>query len=203
MDKKRAIFVGLLLTSSLVLSGCKKTKPSLPPQAQAPTITDSGTVPSSIPEVAMPQPAAEPQPAAPTPTVTKPKKKARGVIKSEAKKTPPPAAEAPATSSAENKSAENKIVVEGSKQDPAPPPLVAGPTNDQATRQRLNTAQLLSATEYNVNSITRSLSSDEQAIVQHIRGYVEQSRQATRDGDTERAYNLAVKAHLLSNSLKK
>lgn len=204
MDRKRTIIVGVLLASSLLLSGCKKKKPPVPPpQAQAPTITDSTGVPSVIPEITVPQPPPNPQPTKPSPAVTKPKKRPRVSAKTEAKKTTPetqpPAAQPPA----QQPPADKVLVEEGGKTDPAPPPLVADTAHDQATRQRLNSNQLISEAEYNIRGISRSLSAEEQAIVQHIRGFIEQSRQATRDGDTERAYNLAVKAHLLSGSLAK
>jgi hypothetical protein len=62
---------------------------------------------------------------------------------------------------------------------------------------------LLEATENNLRGLSRSLSSDEQATVQHVRAYINQSQKATSDGDLERAYNLALKAHLLSDELAK
>ena len=193
MPKLRIIVVGVLLASSLMLSGCKKKKPPVPaPQAQAPTITEPVTQPETKPAeptIAEPQPAPPPE-TKPSPAVITPKPKPRVPNKTTTKKTTP--------------SPSGKIVVpEGGKQDPAPPPLTADTSHDEAAQQRLSTAQLIQTTEYNVRSITRALSTDEQAIVQHIRGYLDQSKQATKDGDTERAYNLAIKAHLLSDSLKK
>jgi hypothetical protein len=200
MDRKRTIVVGLLLASSLVLSGCKKKKPPVPPpQAQAPTITDSSGVPSTIPEVTVPQPAPEPEPSKPSPSVTK--KNRPRAPRSDAKKTPPATTQPPATSPSDKD--KDKVVIEGGKQDPGPPPLTADTSHDDATRLRLNTNQLITAAEYNINNVHRTLSADEQAIVQHIRSYIEQSRQALKDADNERAYNLAVKAHLLSDSLAK
>jgi hypothetical protein len=147
----------------------------------------------------VPQPSPNPHPTKPSPTVAKPKKKPRVTAKSEAKKTPPPATQLPAP----QPPAEKVVIEEGAKQDPVPPPLVADTSLDQVAHQRLSTARLISSTEYDIRTISRPLSSDEQAIVQHIRGFIEQSRQASKDGDTERAYNLAVKAHLLSDSLAK
>jgi outer membrane biosynthesis protein TonB len=193
MGRKRTIVVGMLLALSLVLSGCKKKKPPVPaPQAQAPTITDTN-VPSEIPEVPVPQPTPEPVPTKPTTTVGK-KPKPRTRI--ETRKTTP-APPAPAAS--------DKVVVdEGSKQpDSAQPPLIASDANSQAAQQRAKANQLLSAAEYNISNLHRTLSGDDQAIVQHIRGYIDQSRQAIKDGDTERAYTLAVKAHLMSDELVK
>ncbi len=40
-------------------------------------------------------------------------------------------------------------------------------------------------------------------MVQQIRTYLQQSRNAEADGDVERAYNLALKANLLSKDLIK
>lgn len=81
--------------------------------------------------------------------------------------------------------------------------LTASISHDDALHQKLDTAQLLEATEGNLRGITRSLSNDEQAMVQHVRAYISQSQKATTDGDLERAYNLALKAHLLSDELAK
>ena len=197
MGRKRTIVVGVLLASFLMLSGCTKKKPPVPaPQAQAPTITDSTSVPATIPEVEVPQPAPEPEPAKPSPTVTKKTKASRPKV--DARKAPP-AATPPATQSDKDKI----IIEEGSKQDPAPPPLTADTSHDDATRLRQNTNQLITAAEYNLNNIHRNMSTDEQAIVQHIRGFIEQSRQAMKDGDTERAHTLATKAQLMSDQLLK
>ncbi len=188
MARTRTFIVGAVLVSLLLLSGCKKKKPPVPaPQAQAPTI--ESTVPATIPEVTPAQP--EPEPAKPSPVVSKPHTTKKSPPSKAAKKTTPPADQTP-----------NKIIVEEGKADPAPPPLTADTSHDQSARQQ-NTVQLLTAAEYNIRSITRTLSNDEQAVVQHIRGYIEQSKQATKEGDTERAYNLALKAHMMSDSLKK
>jgi hypothetical protein len=67
----------------------------------------------------------------------------------------------------------------------------------------MNTAQLLDATEFNLKSLARALNADEQAMVSHIRSFEQQSRAAIAEGDTVRAYNLAMKAHLLSDELVK
>jgi len=195
MGRKQTIVVGMLLALSLALSGCKRKKPPVPPpQAQAPTITDTTNVPSEIPEVPVPQPVPEPTPTKPSPTVTK---KTKPKTKIETKKATPAPPNAPA--------ANDKVIVEeGSKQpDPGQPPLIASDANSQAAQQRAKANQLLSAAEYNINNLHRTLTTDDQAIVQHIRGYIDQSRQAIKDGDTERAYTLAIKAHLMSDELVK
>jgi outer membrane biosynthesis protein TonB len=197
----RATAVGVLLVSVLVLGGCKKKKPPVPPpQAQAPTITQPPQQPEAQPpapvasEPNRPQPQeAQPEVSAPQAATTpapKPKRKPHT-----AKKATPPPPEKPAEKS-------RTVVNEGGSQ-PATPQLSASIPQDTAVHQRFNTAQLLEATDYNLKSITRKLSSDEKAMVEHIRSYMQQSRDATKEGDTERAYNLALKAHLLSDELAK
>jgi hypothetical protein len=69
--------------------------------------------------------------------------------------------------------------------------------------RRSITAQLLEGAELNLKSLNRSLSNDENAVLQHIRSYIKQSRSASDMGDVDRAYNLALKAHLLSEELIK
>src|SRR3954471_5154296 len=152
MDRKRTIVVGWLLASSLVLSGCKKKKPPVPPpQAQAPTITDSANVPSTIPEVTVPTPPRGRKPTKPSPSVTK--KNRPRAPKNDAKKTPPVTTQPPAAGD------KDKVVIEeGGKQDPGPPPLTADTSHDDATRLRLNTNQLITAAEYNINNVHRTLS---------------------------------------------
>lgn len=191
--RKLAILVLALL---VLLSGCKKKKPPVPqPQSEAPTIT----VPVQPPPQ-LPQP--QPQPEAPTTTttttpekpatatVTKPKPKRRA-----ARKPVPPAATSP--------SEKTKTTVNEGGTIPPAEQLSAGIPQGEATRQRQSAAQLRQNTENNLRSITRQLSNDEQAMVQQIRTYLAQSRSADNDGDTERAYNLALKAHLLSGELVK
>lgn len=203
----RATVAGILLASMLALGGCKKKKSAVPPpQAQAPTVAQPG------PEAQPPVPAAsepnrpEPETAQPetAPTATtapapKPKTKPRHAAKKTAP--PPPVVEKPPEKAAE-KQPSKTVVPEGGTQ-PATSQLSASMPHDQAIHQKLNTNQLLEATDYNVKSIARALNADEQAMVQHIRSYMQQSRDAIKDGDTERAYNLALKAHLLSDELIK
>ena len=176
-----------------------------PPQAQAPAISQpepeaQPPVPATS-EPNRPQPeAAQPEtaPAATETPAPKPKTKPRHTAK---KTIPPPPAEKAAEKPAE-KQPSKTVVTEGGTQ-PATPQLSASMSHDQAIHQKLNTNQLLEATEYNLKSIARALNADEQAMLQHIRSYMQQSRDATKDGDTERAYNLALKAHLLSDELIK
>ena len=87
-----------------------------------------------------------------------------------------------------------------------PPPdmaIAADVSSEQLSHQKQNTTQLLDNTEKNVKALNRSLSHDEEATLNQIKTYVSQSRKATSDGDFERAYNLAMKAYLLSDALVK
>jgi outer membrane biosynthesis protein TonB len=197
----RATVVSILLACLFVLGGCKKKKPAVPPpQAEAPTVTQPeperqpaapATSEPKQPETKEP----EPVPATVTPA-PKPKPKPRRA----AKKPPAPAPEKPPEKT-ESK-APKTIVPEGSTQ-PATPQLSPSVPGGQAIQQKQNTNQLLENTEYNLKNITRALNPDEQAMVQHIRSYMQQARDANRDGDTERAHNLALKAHLLCDELTK
>lgn len=201
----RATVAGILLASMLALGGCKKKKPAVPPpQAQAPAITQpepeaQPPVPAASepnrPQPEATQPETEPAATAPAP---KPKTKPHPAAK---KTVPPPPVEKPEEKPAE-KQPSKTVVTEGGTQ-PATPQLSASMPHNQAIDKKLNTNQLLEATDYNLKNIARALNADEQAMLQHIRSYMQQARDAAKDGDTERAYNLALKAHLLSDELKK
>lgn len=196
MHRPPKLAVVLLLALLALLSGCKKKKPQVPqPQEQAPTISTTPVQPPPEPQP-QPQPPAEPQPSEPsTTTVTPQPKPKRAPKKKVAKKTPPKTEPSPgpakkSTTVVRNGSAENGQ-------------LSAGLPPSEATQQRQNAAQLLAATDSNLRGLNRELSTDEQAMVQQIRAYMQQSRAADTDGDTERAYNLAMKANLLSKELVK
>jgi hypothetical protein len=67
-----------------------------------------------------------------------------------------------------------------------------------------STGQLTSATEENLKKIAgRQLNPSQQEMVSQIKQYMEQSKTAVSDGDLDRAHNLAMKAHLLSDELIK
>lgn len=178
----------------IVLGGCKKKRPNIPPaQQQAPTITVPQP-PVEQPPVQPPQP--QPQPPAPATTqpepapTTAPKPKPKPRQKHHVAKKP-----------AEPKN--NKTVVKEGGENAPTGQLSASIPPNEASQQRQTTAQLRQAAENNLKSITRQLSGDEQSMVQQIRTYLSQSRAADNDGDTERAYNLALKARLLSDELVK
>ena len=94
-----------------------------------------------------------------------------------------------------------KVVRNGSTADPVVQ-LAPSVTDQQASQQRQNTAQLLAATDANLNQISaRQLTSSQQDMVNQIRNYIQQAKAAETTGDLQRARNLAFKAHLLSDEV--
>jgi hypothetical protein len=72
----------------------------------------------------------------------------------------------------------------------------------QASEQTVRTNQLLANSDANLKKISgRQLSASQQDTVKQIQSYMDQSKKAANDGDVQRAYNLAVKANLLSAEL--
>jgi hypothetical protein len=72
----------------------------------------------------------------------------------------------------------------------------------QASEQTMRTDQLLASSDANLKKISgRQLSDGQQDTVKQIKSYMEQAKVAKDDGDVQRAYNLAMKANLLSAEL--
>ena len=93
------------------------------------------------------------------------------------------------------------VVRNGSAADPTVD-LSPGLSPQQASRQMESTNQLLAASDANLKKISgRDLNANQQDTVKQIKNYMEQSRTAATGGDVQRAYNLAVKANLLSAEL--
>lgn len=198
MNLRRTLPVAMLLALFLGASGCKsigRKKPNLPPQASAPTIQ-----PQPTPNQPGPPPPITSEPARPLPTpgeavavdnTPKPLPKPKTHI---ARKTVPPPPPAPA---------------EPAPKPPSPnetqpqPGLAPSISHDDALRRKMDTAQLIESAESKLRNVNRALNSNEQATVQHIRSFIKQAQNATTDGDYERAYNLAQKAHILSDELTK
>ena len=192
-------FAASVLVFSLLLSvGCKKKKPQLPPQAQAPTI--AVPVPDEISE-AVPPPPPPPQQEEPVPEPQKPKSQPH-----HRKKPAQPPASSPETPAA-NGNGNTAVATAHPPPNPAEgtpdTAIAADVSSEQVSQQKQTTAQLLDAAEKNLNSVKRKLSHDEQAMVSQIKTYIDQSKKATSDKDFERAYNLATKARLLSDALVK
>jgi hypothetical protein len=93
------------------------------------------------------------------------------------------------------------VVRNGSTADPVVQ-LAPSVTEQQASQQRQSTAQLLAATDANLNKISaRQLTSSQQDMVNQIRNYMQQAKAAENAGDLQRARNLAFKAQLLSDEV--
>lgn len=193
----RGIIATLFAFALLFLPGCRKKKPTLPPpQAQAPTTTAQPAPPTIAPGAsANPTATQPPLPEAsttiPKPLPPKPKNRHHGVTN--AKKQPPTTNPAPPAQAANVPPTNNEAVGQISPDVPS--------ATENSTVQSTN--QLLDSTEQNLRSINRRLSNEEQNILSDIRSYVAQSRAALKDQDFERAHNLAIKAHLLTDGLVK
>jgi hypothetical protein len=77
-----------------------------------------------------------------------------------------------------------------------------GSGGQQSSRQMESTNQLLATSDANLKKISgRQLSPNQLESVKQIKSYIEQAKTAAKGGDGDRAYNLAVKANLLSAEL--
>jgi len=195
--KRSLHFVSVLLLSSMLfgLTGCwfKKKKPPLPPpNAQAPTAT--------APQEATAEPAPAPPEEEKPEVVVKPKPKAKPKPNAH-KPAPPPKSEEKPEEVATARPP--RIIIQEGGVNSSPGPVSSTVEHDEATHNRLSTAQLLDSTEANLRRLNRTLTAEEQATVTQIKDYIEQSRAATTQRDVVRAHNLALKAHLLSDVLVK
>ncbi len=194
--------------------GCANKTSQLPRQATAPAETIPANLDPEISEATVPVNLPPPAPNLPPPPEPKPqvaKKRKRKTTVSPggttAANSGTPTATgtgAPVASGGSN----NAIAVahppaNPAAEAPADTAIAANVSNAQLVQQKQTTSQLLDATEKTLNSLNRTLSHDEEESVAQVRSYVAQSRKATNDGDFERAYNLATKAHLLSDALVK
>lgn len=116
----------------------------------------------------------------------------------------PPPSESPTPAKARRKkkaSPSRKVVRDGGTSDVAVE-LSPGMSQQQASRQRQDAAQLMASTDENLKKIAaRQLKPNEQEAVNQIHNYMEQAKAALKAGDLERSHNLALKAHLLSDAL--
>jgi len=171
--------------------------PQDPPKSEAPPATSPETKPAGSPEPqtspnqpAPPAPGDAPanQPAPQEPSATA--KKSRTAHQ---KRTPAPASQ----------DSKKTVVRHGGTAEPTTQ-LAPGITEEQAARQRKTTNQLLSSTDAALQKLDgRQLSGDQKETVAQIRKFMEQAKTADADGDPQRSYKLALKAHLLSDALDK
>jgi len=194
-------FVSCVVLIALSLGlGCQTKKHPFPVKAQAPTL--SVPLPDQIAEEEETPPPPPPEPTQQAVVTEPPKPKP----KRSPKKPPQP------IGNAQNSAASPTATTTIATARPAPNPageatpdtaIAAEVSHEQLTQQKQTTTQLLEATEKDLRGLNRSLSHDEEAMVTQIKSYIAQSRKAASDGDFERAYNLATKAHLLSDALVK
>jgi hypothetical protein len=98
---------------------------------------------------------------------------------------------------------EKKVVRNGGTAD-AGTQLSPGVSDEQASRERQTTSQLLSSTDVNLKQLSaRQLNTTQQDSVSQIKKYMEQAKAAEAAGDVQRAQNLASKALMLSDDLVK
>jgi hypothetical protein len=201
------VFV-LVLGLAGFLSGCEhKKQPLIVPQQAPPTVAPS---PSPTPEATQAQAAeqadksqqqSEPSPEQkPEPAQTDQKEAPKHPRKPSPRK--PAAGDKSTSEVARNTSGRKVIQAEKAEPTPTPGPIAPGPTPTDAHGQA-STDQLLQLAETNLNGIKRTLSREEEAMRAQIKEFISQSRKATTENDPGRAYNLAVKARVLSDELVK
>lgn len=129
-----------------------------------------------------------------------------GKSSTDAKPSTNPAAGDSAQSAKSDEASKNcpppKIVVrQGGAAEPSIQ-LAGGPTTGPASEQKNAAMQLLETTEENLKKISgQQLNSEQQETVTQIHQFMQQSKAAAANGDSERARNLAWKAELLSEDL--
>ena len=199
MNQGRQFVILLIALALLVTVGCEKRKPQIPQQAKAPAEPIPTPLPPEITEETPPAPAPAPE---------------KEAAKVEEPKPPPPKKHGkrkPPQMPAQNESASAPNSALAMSHPPANPASEAPPdtaiaadvTSAELLQQKQTTAHLLELTEKTLSELPHNLPHDQEEMVTQVRSYVTQSRKATTDGDFERAYNLATKAHLLSDALMK
>jgi hypothetical protein len=100
------------------------------------------------------------------------------------------------------KTGKHKTVVRNGGTNDSSVNLSPGVSAQQASRQQDSTNKLLATSDANLKKIAgRQLSASQQDTVKQIESYMYQAKTAANGGDVQRAYNLAVKANLLSAEL--
>lgn len=185
--------------------------PTQPPAASQGSTTEQSQSPeqnSSTPATAPSSGAAHPENssvhgkqagAPPKPPVLRHKKAAASKKTNRAvkKKADPPSTDAKSTTQS------NKVVVRNGGGSGESAQIAPAVSPDQAKHERISTAELLAATDANLQRVSgrRQLTQDEQSTVGQIRMYMRQANAASAAGDTNRAQTLAYKARLLSDEL--
>lgn len=186
-------FVGKLVVVTALgvalLEGCKK-HPSTA-NTQAPTIT--------VPLGPTPRPTA---------TASTPASGAQATTTPQASAANNTGASTTTKKPRHHKTAKPSPIIEASNSTPEPATspigqLSSGLSQNDDSRERQTTAELLDGTEANLKRITRALSTEEQATLTQIHNFEAQAKTAIDQGDPVRARTLALKANLLSEELLK
>jgi hypothetical protein len=173
MPSRRPIALLVICALALAASGCRKrTVQAAPPS--------SGTVPAAEPA---PQPS-NPAPEAKTPPPENPAPPALVV---------PPPAKPPATKPAQPAPAQPR---------PAAPQISPRLSPAEQAEAERRTTQDISAAEKNLQfAYGKQLNAAQHDLIEKIRGFLGQAREAMRADDWVRARNLAQKAQVLSAEL--
>jgi hypothetical protein len=174
------------------------------PASQQEAVQPASSKPETSPQPAQP---GTPQPTPQQPAQAQPKKETKASPQAPTQKPAPAKPHATTkkkhTATVAGQPPPKKVVRQGSTADPTTQ-LAPGISQEQASRQRQTTTQLLSSTDAALQQLSwQQLNSDQQETVAQIRKFMQQSRAADKDGDSQLAYKLALKAHLLSDGLSK
>ena len=142
----------------------------------------------AAPPVPPPAPPAEPAPATPAPPEPKPEPQPEPVL-APPPVTPPPAKPAP-------------IKPRPDPPKPAPPQISPGLSPEEQAAAERRTGEDINVAERNLQAAYgKQLSAAQHDLVEKIRGFLGQAREAIRASDWVRARNLAQKARVLSAEL--
>jgi len=199
--RSRALFCkSLLIFQILICISLSQSQGGQAPSSSNPT-TDQQSPSASQPD-ATTQPAQEPeQPKAEVPQSqpTTPEQKKPSTKSVVRKHTTKKRTAAKRSSSA---SQSGKVVVRNGGAKDNSGQLTPAMTQEQELHSRENTAQLLATTDSNLKRLTgRQLSDSQQSMLDQIRTYMRQSKDASDAGELSRAHTFAYKAHLLSDEL--
>lgn len=172
-----------------MLAGCSHKKPVL-------------VAPQPLPPAAAPEPSPTPEPAQPAESTQQPAQDAQAQSTDQTKPETTQADKAKPQKPSPRKP--TRRVIEPDKSEPTPTPggqVSPAPTTADASHSQGSTEQLLKIAEANLNGIKRPLSKEEEDKRSQALLFISQSRKASTENDSTRAYNLALKARLLSDEL--
>jgi hypothetical protein len=175
---------------ALLGGGCRKrSAQAAPPVVIVPSPDETRSAPQPTPTKGETKPA-EPQPTAPT---TKPPE----LVVPPARRSSPRTAPAPKPAPVET-----LPTTEPAPPRPAPPKMSPRLSPREQAEYEKKTSAAISLAEKNLQLANgRALNAAQLDLVEKIRGFLGQAREAARAGDWQRAYNLAQKAEVLSKEL--